>query len=272
VKRLSELQLQQSNRNRLLLRSRSNLRFRRAGYEERGEAGIPLSETESDLEIRYQLSRYRLKLHPYVYRKNLATLWHLEQMRVHEAVSERDKVCSLTILEAGCQDFDRIPALEAFYAKSSEKSFAVTGVEVDPFPILRDLHSRADKASYYLSLLPVPHAHHYEAGDVFRLKGAYDFIFAFYPFVSPDPALAWGLPANYGNAEKWLLTFERLLKPGGFVLVVHQGDWEEQEFDAIRLRPSHDQKWDLIRRKAEQCPFFSMTYCPHISLYQRTHK
>lgn len=260
----------QSKRNRLFLKLRSTLRFQRGHYQENGitEAGYSAfiqscNEEQRNLlgylENKYPLSRWRSLLTEESYKKNLATLHTLDQFFHAKA----ELPINMQILEAGCQDFSRLPALEAFFQTRSLNP-DITGLELDPFPILDSFHSRADKASYYISHSLV--SADYNAGDFFNWQAQYDFVICFYPFVSPHPALAWGIPADYGNAHRWMESLQRTLKPGGFALLVHQGDWEEEAFD--KARNSQD-GLRLIHRKIVDCPLYPMPHPPHASLYRK---
>lgn len=250
-----------SKRNRLFLRLRQSLRFQRRGYretgfraEERAKRLESLDESARALwlgmEERYGFRAFERTLSLVHYEKNLATLWTLEQFFTNPEKG-------LAIVEPGCQDFSRLPAIARFFRPRS-----VTGIELDPYPILSDFHSRADRARYFRSLVSAQT--NYAGEDFFRWAGKAEVLLAFYPFVSPHPALAWGLPAEFGNPRLWARAVADALPPGGFALLVHQGPWEEECFDAARaefpLRLEH--------RAVAQCPFSPHPYPPHASLYR----
>ncbi len=239
-----------SQRNQLFWQLRSKLRFQRPGYAEKsGDYAVPIMAAK----FAKQLRPFADKLAPRALEKNLHTLWMLETMGVKPTV--------LQILEPGCQDFSRLPALATFFSQAE-----ITGLEIDPYPILSDLHSRADKAAYYQSLLPARTAH-YQAGDFFHWQGGYDLLLCFYPFVSLYPALAWGLPARYGSAASWIESILRTLKVGGEALLVHQGPWEEESFDEARA--ALEPPLRLLRREVLTCPFYAHPYPVCASLYRR---
>ncbi len=137
------------------------------------------------------------------------------------------------LLDAGCQDFSRAPAIQAFFHNLNLNPH-LTGVELDAYGMLPSMHSRADRANFFARLAGNAH---FQAGDFFStpFPKALDLIFCFYPFVSPHPALSWGLPYEYGDASKWIQSLERNLAKNGLALVVHQGDWEEEEFQNALL-------------------------------------
>jgi hypothetical protein len=258
---LSLPELIQSKRNRLFLHLRQTLRFRRGFYRETGfssadkEARLRLLKPEErklweDLEKHFFLSDLSEKISLATYEKNLLTLWVLGLFFPEKTNG--------SVLEVGAQDFSRAPALARFF------SGPIEGLELDPYPVLAGFFSRADKASYYSSLA---RGASYLAADFFQHKAQVANLIAFYPFVSPHPALAWGLPAEFGTPKPWLEAIERVLVPGGQALVVHQGHWEEEEFDKARTEFPALQ---LVKRVVAECPFSPQPYPPHASLYRKS--
>lgn len=241
-----------SQRNRLFWRLRLAVAFRRRGYLEEGGEGAVLPAAAASLEKKYALRPLRRRLTRDVYLKNLATLHSLERLLPQP-------ISPATVLEPGCQDFARLPALSAFFPKA-----LITGVEIDPYPVLRGFHSRFDKAEYYRSLGADPGRHHYRAGDFFRWHEPADLVIAFYPFVSANPALAWGLPKEFGRPEPWIASFRRNLKPGGTLVVVHQGEWEQEAFDEAR----RGKTLELVKREDLTCPFYPLPYPACGSVYR----
>ncbi|MGE3260976.1 MAG: hypothetical protein AB7K68_04275 [Bacteriovoracia bacterium] len=249
-----------SRSNRLFLQLRTALKFRRSGYRESGSEDLALSPEAGVLESRYGMGEFFTKLHSNNYLKNLSTLSWLENLQPF--LGELPE--QMEILETGAHDFSRLPAIRNFFTLNNF-SPAITGLELDPFPILTDLHSRADKADYYISLTKNP-GDKFLAGDFFKSALQADCILSFYPFVSANPALAWGLPAEFGSAEKWLEGFSRTLKPGGLLLVVHQGEWEEKEFDEARK----NFPLELLARTEANSAILTLPHPPCLSVYRRT--
>ncbi|HEY8278019.1 MAG TPA: hypothetical protein VIH99_00255 [Bdellovibrionota bacterium] len=247
----------QSARNRIFWNLRSRLRWSRGGYQETGAGALDLSEEEKKIEKAFAFDRYRICLSPEVYKKNLWTLWVLARLlkpHLRSAHSPDE------ILEPGCQDFARLPALRAFFRSHEPR---ITGLEIDPFPILRDMRSRWDKAQYYLNL--DKSEDRYREADFFSWDRPSDIICCFYPFVSAHPALAWGLPAWLGDADAWVRSFTRNLRAGGLLLVVHQGEWEEEEFD--RARDASGLR--LLQRESLECTFYPLPHPACVSVYRK---
>lgn len=248
-----------SKRNRLFFLMRNSLAFRRKGYQETGDTLNSLGELEREVEAKFGLAHLRRNLRPATYQKNLATLWILDQMETHRFLPSGP----LSILEPGCQDFSRLPGLRAFF-KRWGRIAKFSGIEIDPYPILANLHSRADLAHYYLSLPGGAPTDSYRQGNFFHCLEPSQVIFAFYPFVSAHPALAWGLPSDLGDAARWAESLVMNLQKEGIALVVHQGKWEEEEFDEARKAFP----LELVARKDVTCPFYPLPHPACASLYR----
>jgi hypothetical protein len=249
-----------SARNNLFWELRSRLRWSRPGYRETGADELLLQREEAALESEFAFSTYKPYLSADTYRKNLWTLALLEKMLAKHL---RSTYLPLEILEPGCQDFSRLPALRSFFRKRGVRP-RFTGLELDAYPLLHDFHSRFDKAKYYLNC--EKSADRYEAADFFRWQESADMICCFYPFVSTNPALQWGLPARFGKPEPWIEAFLRNLRPECLLLVVHQGEWEEEDFDAARERLGGLR---LLQRESFATDFYPLPYPACASVYRR---
>ena len=241
---LSLLDQVQSKRNSIFFGLRQKIQFSRDRYQETGisDAEILFSDWEMGqlgihLGEKYGLENFRKLLNIHNYKKNLSTLWILEEFY-------KERPNPINILEAGAQDFSRLPALRAFF------QIPILGLELDAFPILSDLSSRYDRAQYYIRT--TDKISKFQVGNFFHHNSKYSLIIAFYPFVSPHPALAWGLPASFGSAELWVKSVDRNLTTGGQALIMHQ-----------------ENSLELLQRKILQCPFGLTPYPAHVSLYQK---
>lgn len=260
MERLSFTETVHSTSNRLLWRLRSAVKFRRGGYSEAGVPDFVTPPGAKAVEKHYRLGALRKSLSTESYLKNLFTLCALENLLVF--LEELPK--KIQILEPGSQDFSRLPAIRLFF-EAHGFSPEITGLELDAFPLLQSLHSRADKAEYYRQLLR-PSADHFEAADFFQWQNPVHCILSFYPFVSPHPALAWGIPAEFGSAEKWVASFERNLREGGLLFVIHQGEWEENEFDRAR----ENSALELVLREQVKCEFYPLPHPACVSIYRKS--
>lgn len=236
---------------------RSLIKFRRGKYSEQ-TSDIPRLTTEAEkINIEYKLNEIGPKLSPPNWHRNLATIWFFEQMFLNISWPKK-----IQILEPACQNFSRLPAIKYYFNKLHIHS-KITGIEVDPYVPLKGFVSYWDQAQYYMRL--IPEGSQYVGADFFKFNLKSDLIICFYPFVSPEPALAWGLPARFANAESWITSFIRNLKNEGYAFVVHQGDWEQVDFDkAVSKYPA----LILKKRMVLSCPFFKTKYPAYGSIYQ----
>lgn len=152
--------------------------------------------------------------------------WHSEEKRhstlelLHTIPTELwPRRTPLRILDAGCHDFSRAESLHEFFR---EQKPALTGIDADPYFV----GGRAKRRAQAL-----PNTSYLRA-NLFHWapEESFDLVTAFFPFVSPHPALAWGLPHSWGDPHLWIRALERCLAPEGAVFTSHQGDWEEREF------------------------------------------
>ena len=259
MERLSFTETVHSKSNRLLWRLRSAMKFRRNAYAETGCPDLLVNGDAQELETHYRMGALRKFLNAETYLKNLYTLSVLEEMLLF--LEEHGP--EIDVLEPGSQDFARLPAMRLFFEAHGIQP-KITALELDPYPVLNGLHSRADKAEYYRNILR-PTADTYHAADFFLWRAKADCVLAFYPFVSPHPALAWGIPAEFGDAELWVESFVRTLRPNGLLLVVHQGEWEEREFDEAR----RDRPLQLLSRSQVAADFYPLPHPACVSIYRK---
>ncbi|MCO5143502.1 MAG: hypothetical protein M9962_10475 [Oligoflexia bacterium] len=243
-----------SKRNRLFFSLRNRIRFQRKGYKEHNDFLSLEPEAMREIATSYKAKSLLSHLNKENGKKTLATLFYLQHFFSKEE-SERFK----TILEVGGQDFSRYPAYRTFFSKSQ-----ITGIELDAFPILHNLHSRMDKANYYLSLFKA--SDNFICADFFQWTKKYDLILFFYPFVSENPALQWGLPKDYANPEKLISSIHKGLNNKGEALLVHQGDWEQEVFDKSL---SKNPLLKLKSRKILDCIFYQNPHPAYFSLYEK---
>jgi hypothetical protein len=237
-----------SGANELALGLRNRLRWLSRPYSESASPAHAQWKSAQVLPKRLDA----LALSEETQRKTAATLWILEAMELPRKKSR--------ILEGGSQDFQRLLAFDEFWPKG-----VVEGWELDPYPILRGFVNRWEKAKYYQGLCQKPHQ--YKGGDFFSLtlERKAEIGLAFFPFVSPDPALAWGLPARYGDGLAWAKAMARNLEPGGLALFVHQGPWEEESFDQARMLVP---QLVLEKRLSFRTPHLEEPHEAHASVYR----
>lgn len=287
-----------SQRNTFWFAVRQSLRFSRDGYRaattektwqswlasEVGQRFLPLNLLEAST-----LADWRTFLNLAQMQKSLWTLYLLRELFPEHPSRLVEANAFWELIDAGAQDFTRAPALVEFFGGSKARAIAISGIELDAYPLLLGAHSRFDIASWIAKNLERSlHVRaQFLAADFFTLRSlepvqtfgqnAFAPISAqggrlrrvvtiFYPFVSPHPALAWGLPARYGNARHWLQSVAHLLNNEDLLVVVHQGEWEQEEWDEARVAFPY---LSLVARKAVDCPFYPTPYATWTSLYCR---
>lgn len=126
------------------------------------------------------------------------------------------------ILDIGCKNW--------FYAKGEYhffKSFCneieLDGIELDAHRLYSNLYSRYEVAKYHIKELKNTN---YIIGNLLTLNKKYDFIVWFLPFVTIEPHKNWGLPEKLFTPEALLSHAYYLLKDGGQMLIINQGEKE----------------------------------------------
>lgn len=134
-----------------------------------------------------------------------------------------------SVLDIGAKNWHYVRALHALLVGQGgiRRSLALTGIEIDPFVVYRDGHSRFDWARLYSKPLA---RSTFVAGDAFDHLGAYDLVLVLFPIMGVDEHLDWGLPLSRFRPRDLLAHSMTLVKPGGTLLVTCY----EYEIDAVR--------------------------------------
>lgn len=160
------------------------------------------------------------------YKETLYTVKLLED--VFDSAQIIDNISSLDILDVGSKNFSYARALYSFfsyYKTTIKREICLDGVEVDPFRIMSDFHSRYDYAMYNINKLPNTR---YITTDLLELTGkSYDLITWFLPFLTETPLIKWGLPIGYLKPEQMLEKAIDLIRPNGIILLVNQTEREK---------------------------------------------
>ena len=128
----------------------------------------------------------------------------------------------LKILDIGSKNW--------FYAKgeynffnSFAQDFTLNGVEFDAYRLYTNFYNRFEVAKYYTKELKNTN---YIADNLLNICDKYDYIIWFLPFVLKEPHKMWGLPEKYFYPQKLLAHAYNLLKKGGQMLIINQGEIE----------------------------------------------
>jgi hypothetical protein len=121
----------------------------------------------------------------------------------------------LAVCDAGCASFWYAAALQAYFRPKS-----LVGVEVEGFRLMRNLYSRADHAAGYIADWPNTR---FIVGDFAAYEGPADIVTSWFPFLTPEPVLAWRLPLRLLDPRAWFASVRRNLVPRGFLVMANHG-------------------------------------------------
>jgi SAM-dependent methyltransferase len=203
------------------------------------KAGLFKKPAQSALEMRtldaYHLSAFRSRSSRLRYLENLALIEQLAGLldTVHSCFPlTLSPFPFIHWLDVGCKNWSIIDALHAVatqHFKLPAERLFLDGIELDPNRLYSNLFSRQDAARSYSR--PFQNAR-YLTGDVCEFApknaGIYDVVTCILPFVVQDPFDAWGLPQHYFQPASVLLASLQLLKPGGHLLIINQGETEAE--------------------------------------------
>ncbi len=210
--------------NALAFALRNTLRWRRGAPQLRDESKHELfaylppdrrrraEARATELCARYGLAALRARSTRADYRDNLALLDVLERATAGLGLPQRPRVC-----DVGCKNWNYVFALARCFAPE-----LLVGYEIDPYPVYRDLHSRADWAQAYIAQVQGPEVR-YEPRDFLRAQaGEFDVVTLLFPFVTRHALLHWGLPLRCFRPQQLLARARAVLRPGGLLLSLHQ--------------------------------------------------
>jgi hypothetical protein len=162
------------------------------------------------------------------YKENLYTVKLLEDSLSNQEIDWNKS--ELKVLDIGSKNFSYATGINNFFGyfnniQNIKREIYLDGVEVDPYRIMIDLHSRYDYARYHIKKLGNTR---YLTLDFleFPQKG-YDFITWFLPFIVKEPLIRWGIPMKYLKPVDMLTHAFSLLATGGIMLVVNQLETEK---------------------------------------------
>jgi hypothetical protein len=137
------------------------------------------------------------------------------------------------LIDVGCRNWSYARALAEFFPHAE-----LSGVDVDGARRYWNLYRRIDVANAHAAALANQgHVAKAECKDFQNLRELPSekitlFTF-FFPFVSENPCLGWGLPARFVNFQQLLRHSVRLADaaqtPGAHWISAHQGEWEAEE-------------------------------------------
>jgi hypothetical protein len=178
-------------------------------------------------------------LQNYVYFDWLARLY---------AAAGRAPPPSPEVHDVGCASFWYAAALDAWFRPRH-----LVGIELEGRRRLRGGISRHDRALGYVAGLPQAE---FRVADYAAFRAPADVVTAFFPFVTPQPVLAWRLPLGVLAPGALFAAIATNLRPGGEFVMVNHGPEEAAvaaRFAAaagLRPRARLDDDLPLARRTA----------------------
>lgn len=139
-----------------------------------------------------------------------------------------------SVWDIGCRNWSYAWALAEFFPRAR-----LYGVEVDAHRRYWNLHRRKDIARAYTQELKWAGKQAQCLFEDFRRVSVSDSLLfgesavfcSFFPFVSADPCLSWGLPARYADFASLLkhaLSESRIARAKPTFISCHQGEWEAE--------------------------------------------
>ncbi len=220
---------------------RNCLRFSRKGFQESHEDKLDLW---SGKPCRAEAEAHLLQSYPLlVALKNQSTQErYLENLNLMEALDtmarqtgfDFPEIALVDCLEIGAKNWSTVDALLSFLSTRLNKPYSLTGIELDPWRLYANGHSRYDLARAYSKNHPQTA---YLPGNVLDYDQPAHLICIFLPFVFPEPHVAWGLPKHLFQPEPFFQhVMDTLLVPGGYLVLTNQGEAEfDQQAEYLKL-------------------------------------
>ncbi len=175
------------------------------------------------------------------------------------------------VTDVGCRNWSYAHALADFFPQAQ-----ITGVDVDGFRRYWNLYRRIDHAQAYAGDLRrrgrEVQAYAKDFRDFYLPPSPSQVLFTFFfPFVSENPCLKWGLPARFVNFPlllKHSLILQWIsLAQGATWLSAHQGEWEASEARKAYTRAGLDWR-EIVLSLEETREFWPSPYETHILISQ----
>ncbi len=119
------------------------------------------------------------------------------------------------VQDIGSSNFWYAPVLHTFFRPTE-----LLGIEIEGHRIYMNGYSRLDYAQGYIRHLPNAQ---FIVGDYACYERPADIVTAWYPFVTPDPVLAWRLPLSVFAPHALFSRIARNLQPHGRFVMINQG-------------------------------------------------
>ena len=122
------------------------------------------------------------------------------------------------LVDVGSLNFYYAPTLNAFLHPRK-----LQGIELEGYRIYTNFYCRFDYAQCYIRAFANTS---YTVMDFCDYTGSVDGITCFYPFVKPEPLVAWRLPLKVFQPQRLFEQMMRCIRTEGFVLMMNHGEDE----------------------------------------------
>ena len=182
---------------------------------------------EKNLIDRYNLADFKNNSSIILYKENLYIIKLLED-NLKDIVFNWDAEI-LNILDVGSKNFSYASGLYNFFSQfktNHRRTIYLDGIEIDPYRIMINLHSRYDYAMAHIKNLD--NTRYITKNFLQWQNNQYDIITWFLPFIIKKPLINWGLPLKYFKPEAMLKHAYNILKQEGIILIVNQSEIETE--------------------------------------------
>lgn len=161
------------------------------------------------------------------------------------------------LLDVGCKNFYYVRALAAAFSPQ-----ALLGIELEGHRRYRNGHSRSDYAAHYVAGVP---GAAFQVADVCDWRQPAAVVSCWYPFISPQTVLTWGLPLSVFDPPTFFMQLARCVAQGGHLFMVNQGvaEWQlaQQWLASTPLR--------CMQQRVIESPLLPRPASPVVSWWQR---
>ncbi len=144
----------------------------------------------------------------------------------------------LVMADVGCASFWYAAALQTFF-----RPRRLTGYELEAYRRYANGYTRQDYAQGYAGAWP---ATAFRAQDYLYETESAELITCWFPFVSPEPILAWGLSLNLLKPNELVRSMAGNLKPGGALLMVNHGSEEARSAAELCAAAGLTRQWQWM--------------------------
>ena len=204
-------------RNRFDFFLRSHITFSRKDYSEATNKEI-LENVITD--YKNLSTKYNLNLLENLSARNV--LENLYFLNIFDKYLTKKPNQTLSLLDIGSKNWNYVKS-EYLFLSSLSNEPKLDGIELDAYRLNCQFYSRYKIAKFYTKDLKNTN---YISGDFIKHKGKYDYIIWILPFITEYPLQKWGLPLKYFKPKEMLNHAFELLKEGGEILIINQGEEE----------------------------------------------